>query len=138
MLGGEVCAWGEHIANDDVLVKIWPLTSAAAERLWSEKNVRNIEEAAPRLEEHRCRMLRRNIPVGSASGPGFCITEGYSDEKKPRHEVLSEVIFRYTPLISPISEKYLVNLTTVILSIGLLGIIVLFRKSRRALPDHKP
>lgn len=36
------------------------------------------------------------------------------------------------------SFQYLVNLTTVILSIGLLGIIVLFRKSRRALPDHKP
>lgn len=53
-----MCAWGEHIANEDVLVKMWPLTSAAAERLWSEKNVRNIEEAAPRLEEHRCRMLR--------------------------------------------------------------------------------
>lgn len=36
------------------------------------------------------------------------------------------------------SFQYLVNLTTLILSIGLLGIIVLFRKSRRALPDHKP
>lgn len=138
VLGGEVCAWGEHIANEDVLVKMWPLTSAAAERLWSEKNVRNIEEAAPRLEEHRCRMLRRNIPVGSASGPGFCITEGYSDEKKPRHQVLSEEIFRYMPLISPVNEKYLVNLTTLIFCIGLLGFIVLFKKSRRTLPDHKP
>lgn len=36
------------------------------------------------------------------------------------------------------SFQYLVNLTTLILSIGLLGIIFLFRKSRRALPDHKP
>lgn len=43
--------------------------------------------------------------MGSASGPGFCITEGYSDEKKPRHQVLSEVIFRYMPLISPVNEK---------------------------------
>lgn len=43
--------------------------------------------------------------MGSASGPGFCITEGYSDEKKPRHEVLSEEIFRYMPLISPVNEK---------------------------------
>lgn len=23
VLGGEVCAWGEHIANEDVLVKMW-------------------------------------------------------------------------------------------------------------------
>lgn len=43
--------------------------------------------------------------MGSASGPGFCITEGYSDEKKPRQQVLSEVIFRYMPLISPVNEK---------------------------------
>lgn len=43
--------------------------------------------------------------MGSASGPGFCITEGYSDEKKLRQQVLSEVIFRYMPLISPVNEK---------------------------------
>lgn len=35
-----------------------PRGSAAAERLWSNKDVRDIESAAARLQEHRCRMLR--------------------------------------------------------------------------------
>lgn len=36
------------------------------------------------------------------------------------------------------SFQYLVNLTAMIFCIGLLGFIVLFKKSRRTLPDHKP
>ncbi|XP_061196812.1 beta-hexosaminidase subunit beta-like [Saccostrea echinata] len=77
---GEVCIWSEHITNEDVLVKLWPIASAAAERLWSAPSVTNVEEAAPRLEEQRCRMLRRGIPVGSSSGPGFCIVQEHSPQ----------------------------------------------------------
>ncbi|QQP57755.1 Beta-hexosaminidase, partial [Caligus rogercresseyi] len=46
--------------------------SAVAERLWSAKNVRDINSAARRLQEHECRMLGRGYPVGSANGAGFC------------------------------------------------------------------
>ena len=35
-----------------------PRASAAAERLWSSKDVSDHIEAAPRIEEHRCRMKR--------------------------------------------------------------------------------
>lgn len=36
-----------------------PRASAAAERLWSNKKVLDEVAAAPRIEEQRCRMIRR-------------------------------------------------------------------------------
>ena len=35
-----------------------PRASAVGERLWSDISVKSTAAAAPRLEEHRCRMVR--------------------------------------------------------------------------------
>ena len=64
--------WTEYQNDDTVLQRIWPLTSAVAERLWSPAELLSAEKAGPRLEEQRCRMAMRGVQVGVASGPGNC------------------------------------------------------------------
>ncbi|CAH8636712.1 unnamed protein product [Schistosoma bovis] len=72
ILGGEACMWSEYQSDDTVLTKIWPVTSAVAERLWSAKEINDLEFAGPRIEEQRCRLINRGIPAGVLLGPGYC------------------------------------------------------------------
>ncbi|XP_054843392.1 beta-hexosaminidase subunit beta [Eublepharis macularius] len=71
VIGGEACLWGEFVDATNLIPRLWPRASAIGERLWSSKNVTDLEDAYTRLVEHRCRMLRRGI----AAQPlyvGFC------------------------------------------------------------------
>ena len=63
---------GEFIDGSNVIPRSWPRSSAVAERLWSNQNVTDIVDATERLEEQRCRMIRRGINAEPLNGPGFC------------------------------------------------------------------
>ena len=59
----------------NLVSRVFPYGCAIAERLWSPRNVTSAEKAAPRIHEHRCRMLARGLPAEPANGPSFCPTE---------------------------------------------------------------
>ncbi len=73
ILGGEACMWAEHVASETVDSRIWPRLAAIAERLWSPRDVIQVNDMYRRLwvmsdrlerlglmhESHTNRMLRR-------------------------------------------------------------------------------
>ncbi|XP_063864484.1 beta-hexosaminidase subunit alpha-like [Scylla paramamosain] len=73
VLGGEATMWGEYVDATNLLPRLWPRASAAAERLWSVplSEAPSVDIAAYRLDQHRCRMLRRGIPAQPILN-GYC------------------------------------------------------------------
>uniref|UniRef100_T1IUC0 beta-N-acetylhexosaminidase n=1 Tax=Strigamia maritima TaxID=126957 RepID=T1IUC0_STRMM len=69
VFGGEAAMWGEFVDATNLTPQLWPRASAVAERLWSDQSVVDTDSAAPRLEEHRCRMLIRGIDAQPVNGP---------------------------------------------------------------------
>uniref|UniRef100_A0A671UZP4 Beta-hexosaminidase n=1 Tax=Sparus aurata TaxID=8175 RepID=A0A671UZP4_SPAAU len=62
VIGGEVCMWGEYVDATNLTPRLWPRASAVAERLWSdEKQTSSVDKAFPRLQDFRCKLLRRGI-----------------------------------------------------------------------------
>lgn len=63
MIGGEACLWGEYVDATNLTPRLWPRASAVSERLWSDKSVKDVNDAYIRLGQHRCRMIERGIPA---------------------------------------------------------------------------
>lgn len=50
ILGGEATMWGEWVSPETIDSRIWPRTAAIAERLWSPRDVTDIEDMYRRLD----------------------------------------------------------------------------------------
>ncbi|CAL8277368.1 unnamed protein product [Merluccius merluccius] len=61
VIGGEACMWGEYVDSTNLMPRLWPRASAVGERLWSAKEVTDVNDAYSRLSKHRCRMVERGI-----------------------------------------------------------------------------
>jgi len=75
ILGGEASQWGEQCDDAAIDTRMWPRACATAERLWSAKNLTSVDDAEPRIEHQRCRMLQRGIkasPIRPSSVYGYC------------------------------------------------------------------
>lgn len=51
ILGGEATSWAELVTPENVDSRIWPRTAAIAERFWSPKDTRDVEDMYKRLDK---------------------------------------------------------------------------------------
>jgi len=56
ILGGEACMWEEQTSALDIDSRIWPRLAAIAERLWSPRNVNDVDDMDRRLEVESLRL----------------------------------------------------------------------------------
>ncbi len=71
MIGGETCAWGEHVDSTNLDSTLWPRAAAVAERLWRDLPGPDALEkgAVPqRLELFRNRLQELGVESATLQG----------------------------------------------------------------------
>src|SRR5205085_3844095 len=82
ILGGEAAMWGEWVSPETIDSRIWPRTAAVAERLWSPRNINDVDDMYRRLDavsieleelglmhEKNLPMMLRRLAGGRETGP---------------------------------------------------------------------
>eukprot|EP00794_Sanderia_malayensis_P016574 gene16574-18259_t len=72
VIGGTGCMWGEWVDGTNLIARTWGRALAVGERLWSNQNVKDQNEATKRMWEHRCRYLRRGIQAENVAQSQYC------------------------------------------------------------------
>jgi hexosaminidase len=67
ILGGEVTMWAEQITPQTIESRLWPRTAALAERFWSPKSVRDVDDLYRRLAVESIRL--DGLGITHISGP---------------------------------------------------------------------
>ncbi|KAJ8962193.1 hypothetical protein NQ318_018160 [Aromia moschata] len=70
-LGGEACLWTEQVEVDSLETRLWPRAAAFAERLWSDPEYFDSQDAHTRLDVHNRRLRKRGIQT-AAMWPRWC------------------------------------------------------------------
>ena len=91
LVGGvEVCMWSEYVDASNFISRMWPRSAAVSERGWSDKAVRDVEDARRRLHELRCKLIARGInaePITNGGNPAepaaFCPQEWVPKYSRP-------------------------------------------------------
>jgi hypothetical protein len=65
--------WSEYVDAANFIAREWPRAASVGERGWSNKNVRDVNEARFRLHEFRCKLLARGINAEPITNGGSSI-----------------------------------------------------------------
>jgi len=64
--------WSEYVDSTNFIPRFWPRVVSIAERAWSNRDVRDIEDMSNRMDKFRCEMIRRGHRLEPPNGPGMC------------------------------------------------------------------
>ena len=78
--------WGEHVDAANFLARVWPRAAVVAERLWSARNLTEVDDAAySRLHAFRCGRCARAVRVVGAGRISYLAIVIASCKKAHRH-----------------------------------------------------